>query len=340
VVGQCWICGACADSREHRFKRTDLARSASTWDKDDQPFFAGADGVRRLQGPKSDLVKFDKKLCQACNTARSQPWDHAYEKFSAWAHAQGHNLLTEDHIDFTAVYGATATAASLNLLRYFAKLLGCRIVDSGNPVPAGLQLVFTVGDTRPFAVSFAANGTSLGGLPIRGGGVLGNYPVIGMYHRATDSIDRWLSGSMVSHLDVIYRYNFSDNYSWEGGVISASCRQVRLGRYDPKSDQPHIANGMAPGVRQRFLIGASEVELLPLSLESWRRIALLAKQMAGSSIQDNLTARVEIVLEIFAGRHPAITAEYLEEHLTIPLCDEIFSAVKMTRLDEKVVKSG
>jgi hypothetical protein len=80
----CWICGNPADSWEHKFKRSDVAQSSKTWAPDDQPYYFEEAGSRRIQGPGSDLVKFDKVLCRRCNTTRTQPFDRDYERF-AWS---------------------------------------------------------------------------------------------------------------------------------------------------------------------------------------------------------------------------------------------------------------
>jgi hypothetical protein len=101
----CWICGDPADSREHKFKKSDLLRSSATWAPSDQPYFFGGDRPKRIQGPGSDLVTFGKILCQSCNSTRSQPFDRAYERFSSWINEQGAALMNEASIDFATIYG-------------------------------------------------------------------------------------------------------------------------------------------------------------------------------------------------------------------------------------------
>jgi hypothetical protein len=91
----CWICGNLADSREHKFKRSDVAQSSKTWAPNDQPYYFGEGGSRRIQGPGSELVKFEKILCHRCNTTRTQPFDRAYERFTEWVNRKGNFLMAE-----------------------------------------------------------------------------------------------------------------------------------------------------------------------------------------------------------------------------------------------------
>ncbi len=78
--GQCWWCGNAADSREHKYKRSDIVREfgRGPWA---EPMLRVAGGNRqfRVQGPNSQGLKFSKSLCQRCNNDRNQPFDLAYD---------------------------------------------------------------------------------------------------------------------------------------------------------------------------------------------------------------------------------------------------------------------
>ena len=100
------MCGNPADSREHKFKRSDVAKASASWTRDDQPYYFDEKGSRRLQGPDSDTIKFAKVICHSCNTTRSQPFDRAYDLFADWADQKGDALMTESHIDFAEIYGS------------------------------------------------------------------------------------------------------------------------------------------------------------------------------------------------------------------------------------------
>jgi hypothetical protein len=76
---KCWICGGLANSREHKFKKSDLIRSSTTWAPDDQPYLVAGGMQRRIPSPNSKIATFGKVLCSDCNSTRTQPFDRAYE---------------------------------------------------------------------------------------------------------------------------------------------------------------------------------------------------------------------------------------------------------------------
>lgn len=139
--GACWVCGAPADAREHRIKRSDLVRNFGPG-----PYRGGAkllhvkgkSAPREVQGPSAETLKYASSLCGPCNNSRTQPQDRAYERFADWVREHEDEILATQAIDLQAVFGLGWAAAVDNLLRYFAKSLGCRIHDIGRPVPLAL----------------------------------------------------------------------------------------------------------------------------------------------------------------------------------------------------------
>lgn len=136
--GRCWLCGARADSAEHRFKRSDLVRLYGTGPYSEQggPVH-GTFGklTSPIRGPNAKRVKYEKSMCQHCNTTRSQPWDVAYEVFSTWVDAHAEELQRKRELCFDGVYGVTSAVSQRDLFRYFAKCFACRVADSGYEVP-------------------------------------------------------------------------------------------------------------------------------------------------------------------------------------------------------------
>jgi hypothetical protein len=133
------MCGATANSREHKFKRSDLVRRYG-----DKPFAGGLlhvrDGdPRDVPGPNSQHVKYGPILCAKCNNETSQPWDEAYEAFDAWVFAHESDILARCFILLEDVFGSTAySEACPALYKYFVKVFGCRLADSGVMVPPDL----------------------------------------------------------------------------------------------------------------------------------------------------------------------------------------------------------
>lgn len=135
--GACWWCGAAADSREHKYKRTDLARMQG-----DGPNLVWGGGEERLHFvqsiKKSPAVRFDRDLCRRCNDTRSQPFDRAYETYSAYVWENSGALWDSDGLDMEAIFGQDWKQKQLDLGRYFAKHFASRMVLDGLPVPSGL----------------------------------------------------------------------------------------------------------------------------------------------------------------------------------------------------------
>ena len=148
---QCWICGQPANSREHKVKRSDLHRAFGeiTSANDDTAVlhFVGRAKPHRLQGSNSKFLKYPPVICERCNTAESQPWDRAYERFINWIFENQRDVLRTRQIALLSVYGENAApASSVNLYKYFVKSFGCRIASAGDRVPSDLKTLLRQGD--------------------------------------------------------------------------------------------------------------------------------------------------------------------------------------------------
>lgn len=147
----CWICGAPADSREHKIKRSDLVRAFGNGPfKDDGGLLHFIDGQspRELQGPNSNRLKYEPVLCGDCNSNRSQPWDKAYEAFIAWVFQNERATLASRTINLCEVFGGPeqAVQSSPHLYRYFVKAFGCRLASAGYRVPPHLIAILSEDD--------------------------------------------------------------------------------------------------------------------------------------------------------------------------------------------------
>ena len=140
ALRQCWICGAPAQSREHRLKRSDLVRAygKGPYTGPSVPLHVRNGKLTRIQGPGSDTVKYSHSLCQTCNSASTQPFDRAYDTFVSWVQAHESNVLLSRMINFQDVYGANFETGQRNLFKYFVKSFGCRLFDAGLAVPRDL----------------------------------------------------------------------------------------------------------------------------------------------------------------------------------------------------------
>jgi hypothetical protein len=123
--GKCWWCGAQADSREHKFKKTDLRRM---WG-DEHLIHGGGDSERLaiVRGANSSLVKFRANLCARCKNQRSQPFDLAYDQFAGYVWSHPGSLWFRRYVDMAKVYGDSWPSSVPNLARYIVKHVGCRM---------------------------------------------------------------------------------------------------------------------------------------------------------------------------------------------------------------------
>ncbi|QDG70205.1 hypothetical protein [Janthinobacterium tructae] len=143
-MGACWICGNPATTAEHKIKKSDLVRVHGRGDSFTSAslnYLRSDDTVVILQGPDSKLVKWPNNLCAPCNNHKTQPIDRAYEKFIQYVDAHQADLLIRRQIDFESVYGDNWRIEQVNLFKYFAKTLGCKISGVGRQVPPDIIAV-------------------------------------------------------------------------------------------------------------------------------------------------------------------------------------------------------
>jgi len=325
----CWICGAVADSREHKFKRSDLVRSSTTWAPGDQPYIVGGGGLHRIQSPNSRIATFGKVLCGDCNSARTQPFDRAYETFSKWVNDAQDGIMTMSHLDFTAIYGTDFRASVLNLQRYFIKHLGCRLASDHYEIPADLARSLWIEPVSSFGISLARSRV-LGEIPARGPAILGNHALFGTYSQSSGTTrGPYITGVVVGYVDVIIRYAFPDRYPWEGDPVDHDTSTVRLGLYEGPGSGGHLADGLLPqsGQSRKFRIGDVELTIPVLSPDHLRFILSLEPPQPGLTFEQNIERRLRISHAILSPFFPDMTAQFLEENLSIPDTDALWRVV-------------
>lgn len=89
---------------------------------------------RHAQGPNSKAFHFAARICEDCNSARTQPADTAFDEF----HAEASSLLKRG-LDPAGVFNDPRFSSSggslyLNVFRYFAKLMCCHLAEMGAPL--------------------------------------------------------------------------------------------------------------------------------------------------------------------------------------------------------------
>jgi hypothetical protein len=234
AAATCWICGAAADSDEHKYKRTDMVtRYGRSWPPAAQPFVFRGDGrPTRIQGPNSGPTLYRDMLCQPCNNLRTKPFDLAYERFSNWVLCGSSTLHERAEIDFTKVFGASYPEETVNLLCYFGKSLGCCIANAGFEPPAALRHMLTttgITDTTPFRVTFGINESLYRIDPT--GRILGKGDLV--YWPDADAKPGYSWIETMGYLEIFHWYDVVwDPFPFGGDVMHGPLSSVTLGRHD------------------------------------------------------------------------------------------------------------
>lgn len=157
---KCWICQAPADSAEHRIKKADLVRAygRGPYRGPSAPVHVRNGVISQVQGPGSERIKYEPTLCHQCNTARTQPFDRAYDRLIDWVMANQSNVIKSRFLNFEKVFGAGWAEDQRNLFKYFVKSFGCRLVEAGQSVPRDLiELLPEVTFRTGLRVTFSIN---------------------------------------------------------------------------------------------------------------------------------------------------------------------------------------
>ena len=136
----CWICKAEeGTTREHRPKRSDLKAVLG----DSGPLYLHNDKRRnrKIQSINSKLVKFSPSICNTCNSARTQPHDRAWEILSEALRNRNPPIKPGDIIRADRIFRYKTSQEMLNVHLFFAKGLGCEIVENNIPVRPGIDTI-------------------------------------------------------------------------------------------------------------------------------------------------------------------------------------------------------
>ncbi len=132
---KCWICGDEGTTGEHLVKASDLRRYFGSVSQKMPLFYHTSKHHNvRLGSTNADRLKSKALICNRCNSSLTQPYDRAWERFSAYLEqrfAQSPNL---GYVDLGRVFPAHSKRSAVDLQLYFVKLFGCRIVEESVPI--------------------------------------------------------------------------------------------------------------------------------------------------------------------------------------------------------------
>lgn len=126
---KCWICGReDATTHEHMSKASDL-RSLFGSPTQRDPLYIHTDKRRnrKIGSLKSDVLKFDHQICLTCNSARTQPYDLAWEYMSGWLRAR--NLRPGHSFRCNRIFPHDTRREMRNVHLYFVKAFGCLVTE-------------------------------------------------------------------------------------------------------------------------------------------------------------------------------------------------------------------
>lgn len=128
---KCWICGVDSNSREHKIKQSDLKHLYPAVSQT-KPVLHRTNGIRKrpIGSHKADGLKYPKSICAICNGALTQPYDYAWETLSDFLFTHSKKIHNNNVVDLVDVYSLDLQENIKNVQLFFAKLFGCKLIES------------------------------------------------------------------------------------------------------------------------------------------------------------------------------------------------------------------
>lgn len=143
--GKCWWCSDVANSREHKWKASELREIFGKGDYGREVVWASGDDLTNLRSARSSGAKFSATMCVRCNNERSQPFDYAYSEWSSYAIRHHDDIVATRRVNFEDVFGDQTPEKLPLLARYYVKHICCRLAEDRIAIPTEL-ICFLDGD--------------------------------------------------------------------------------------------------------------------------------------------------------------------------------------------------
>lgn len=132
----CWICRSrSADSREHRFKASDIRRRLGKITQQSPAFLQRGRATNdRIGSARNRLLAFKSSICTECNNVRTQPYDIAWETLSEYLHSNWPSIVRRGRFTLSKAFPGRSANAALKVHLYFLKLFGCKIYEDKMPI--------------------------------------------------------------------------------------------------------------------------------------------------------------------------------------------------------------
>ena len=130
----CWICGQEAKTGEHLVKASDLRYYFGQVTTQQPVYFHMGDRRWTMQSTNSKYVKSEAKICNSCNSDKTQPFDKDWALMSQYLQDNFAQLSSNGKIKLANVFPGRKSEAMLNIHLYFSKLFGCRLASEDTPL--------------------------------------------------------------------------------------------------------------------------------------------------------------------------------------------------------------
>lgn len=137
MTERCWICNEPnAKTAEHRLKSSDAKATFGVLTQA-RPIFlhTATERNKRVQTLRSLELCFKDKLCEACNTKLTQPYDRAWERFSSTLRGRASRLRPGDRIRANGTFPYDTKRQLIKVQLFFVKLFLGMIVEGDVPIP-------------------------------------------------------------------------------------------------------------------------------------------------------------------------------------------------------------
>jgi hypothetical protein len=98
-------------------------------------FHSGAKRNQKLRSLGSRKLKSAARLCEKCNTARTQAHDRAWELMSKHLQTNSGKIKRTGKFDLGSVFPGASRKEFGNVALYFTKLFGCIAIEHNVPLP-------------------------------------------------------------------------------------------------------------------------------------------------------------------------------------------------------------
>jgi hypothetical protein len=135
----CWICGGEGTTGEHLIKRSDLKAVFGTPSQSIPLFYN--DKTRRdkhIGSLNAPILKSDSKICEACNSSRTQIHDQAWEQLSNHLRTRLPEIQPGTVLRTNRIFTYKTSEFMRNVHLYFVKVFGCHINSLGIPIDLDL----------------------------------------------------------------------------------------------------------------------------------------------------------------------------------------------------------